>query len=199
MQEQSPSPDEAEVRCAECGVVLEEGRDREVTADATFCRACFDSLSSQLQQLVAGQGTDINYGGAFAGALLGAAAGVLVWWGFTVVTSIAFGLVAVVIGVAVGKGVVMMSGGKRHLNLQILSVAVSAIAFVYASYLVNRTFITRALAEEGQEVALPFVPDPGLLFEVVRMGFGLMDVVFLAIVIYEAWKIPAPIDLTPAA
>ena len=199
MEEQSSSPDAVEIRCAECNVVLEEGRDREVTDDGVFCRACFDSLSAQLRQLVAEQGTDVNYGSAFAGALLGAVAGVLAWWGFTAVTSMAFGLVAVIIGVAVGKGVVMMSGGKRHLNLQILSVAVSGVAFVYASYLVNRTFIARALAEEGQEVTLPLVPDPGLLFEVVGIGFGVMDLVFFAIVVYEAWKIPAPVDLSPAA
>jgi len=36
---------------------------------------------------------------------------------------------------------------------------------------------------------------------VLRAGFGVMDFVFLAIVVYEAWKIPRPIRLpgSPAA
>jgi len=185
----------AEVRCAECHTVLADGQDKEVTDDGVFCRPCFNHLTTQLQQMLEAQGIDLNYPAALVGGLCGAAVGVLAWWGFTVVTNIAFGLVAVVIGVAVGKGVVLSSGGKRHLNLQVMSVLVSVAAFFYASYLVNRTFIERAYAAKGEAVTLPFLPEPSFFFEVVGLGFGVMDVVFLAIVVYEAWKIPAPIQL----
>ena len=111
----------------------------------------------------------------------------------TVVTGIAFGLVAVVIGIAVGKGIIWCTGGKRARALQVLSVALSALTFVYASYLVNRTFILREYNEGG--LSLPFVPGPALLFEVVRAGFDVMDLVFLGITVYEAWRIPAPFKL----
>lgn len=195
VEQGGPNPDPGEVHCAECNTLLVEGQDRVVTDDGVFCRPCYNNLTAQLQQVLAAQGADINYPGALVGALLGAAAGVLLWWGFTVVTKIAFGLVAVVIGVAVGKGVVLMSGGKRHFNLQILSVLVSVAAFVYASYLVNRTLIQRTMAERGEPMALPLVPAPDLFFQVFKVGFGIMDVVFLAIVVYEAWRIPAPIRL----
>lgn len=196
MAEESQSdPSSGEVRCGECHTALAEGQDREVTEDGVFCRPCYNNLTAQLQQVLAAQGVDINYGGALVGGLLGAAAGVLAWWGFTVLTKIAFGLVAVVIGVAVAKGVVLLSGDKRHLNLQIMSTAVSVVAFFYASYLVNRTFILRAMAERGETVVLPFAPPLPVFFEVVKLGFGVMDLVFLAIVVYEAWKIPAPIRL----
>jgi hypothetical protein len=121
-----------------------------------------------------------------------------VWWGFTVVTNIAFGLVAVVIGFAVGKAVVMFSGHKRHVNLQIMAVVISVLSFVCASYLVNRTFIHRALAEQGDDRVLPLLPDPALLFRVLQVGFGFMDLVFLAIVIWEAWRLPAPAKLASA-
>jgi hypothetical protein len=184
-----------EVRCAECGTLLREGQDREVTDGGTFCRYCFDALTAQLQQVVAAQGEDVNYTAAALGGVAGAAIGALAWWGFTVLTNIAFGLVAVVIGVAVGKGVVMASGNKRHRNLQVLSVLVSVAGFFYATYLVNRTFILRAYAEKGETVTLPFLPEPGLFFGVVAAGFRLMDLVFLAIVVYEAWRIPAPFKL----
>ena len=181
------------IQCAECGTVLAEGQDRETTDDSVFCRRCFNNLTSQLQQAVAAQGEDINYSMAAVGGLLGAAIGVLVWWGFTVVTNIAFGLVAVVIGFAVGKGVVMFSGNKRSQGLQITSAVIAVFGFAYASYLVTRTFVQKALAEQGQEAILPWVPAPDVLISVLQLGFGFMDVVFLAIVVYQAWKIPAPI------
>jgi hypothetical protein len=193
--EQEGPPGGSEVRCAECGNVLAEGQDREVTDGGVFCRHCFLVLTNQLQQVLEAQGQDVNYPAAALGGLAGAVAGVLAWWGFTVLTSVAFGLVAIVIGVAVGKGVVMASGNKRHRNLQVLSLLVSVAAFFYASYLVNRTFIQRAYAEKGEAVALPLLPEPGLLFAVVSAGFGVMDLVFLAIVAYEAWKIPAPLAI----
>jgi hypothetical protein len=189
----------AEVRCAECNGIILPGQDHETTDGGVFCRPCFEMLARHLEQALAEGSSDISYGGALAGALTGAAVGVLVWWGFTVLTQIALGLVAVVIGVAVGKGVVVLSGGKRHLNLQIMATLVSVGAFFYATYLVNRTFILRAMAEKGQELALPFLPNPLLFFEVVKLGFGLMDLVFLAIVVYEAWKIPAPFRLAVRA
>ena len=85
------------IRCSECNSALTEGQDRETTEDAVFCRPCFNNLTAQLQQAVAQQGQDINYPMAAVGGLAGAAVGVLVWWGFTVVTNISFGLVAVVI------------------------------------------------------------------------------------------------------
>jgi hypothetical protein len=121
---------------------------------------------------------------------------VLIWWGFTVVSGIAFGLVAIVIGYAVGKGVVLLSGPKRHVGLQALSAAVSVAAFAYASYLVSRTFIQQAMAAEGQDVVLPLLPDPALFVQVVSTGFGAMDLVFLAIVVWQAWTMPGPVRLT---
>ena len=129
---------------------------------------------------------------AVIGALAGAAAGVLAWWGITVWSNTAFGLVAILIGLAVGKGSVLLSGNRGARSLQILSVVVSGVAFFYATYLVNRTFLLQTLAEEGNAVVLSVLPNPITFIEVVRLGFGGMDFLFLAIVLYEAWKLPAP-------
>jgi hypothetical protein len=90
----------------------------------------------------------------------------------------------------------MMTGGKRHLNLQIMAVVISALSFFYASYLVNRTFIQRAYLEQGEELVLPLLPAPGLLVEVVGLDFGMFKIVFLGIVLFQAWKMPAPIPLS---
>jgi hypothetical protein len=195
MSDASTAAGSSEARCAECNTLLGTGQDRETTTGGTFCRPCFNNLSAQLQQVVESQGRDVNYSLAVVGGLLGAAVGVLVWWGFTVLTGIAFGLVAIVIGFTVGHGVVRLSGGKRSAGLQGVSVAIAALAFFYASYLVNRTFIHRAMAERGEPVTLTLLPDPQLFFNVVQAGFNVMDLVFLGIVVYEAWKIPKPIRL----
>jgi hypothetical protein len=181
-----------EVRCSECQTLLNEGQDRITTEEgAVFCRPCFDGLTAQLQQTIEAQSTDINYSMAVVGGLAGGGVGIVAWWGFTVLTNISFGLVAVVIGFTVGKGIVMLTGGKRSVNLQFLSVVISTVSFVYANYLVTRSFILQA--EPG--LTLPWIPDPALMFIVTQAGFSFMDIVFLAIVVYEAWKIPAPIRL----
>lgn len=186
----------AEVRCAQCNTRLSEGDDREVTDDGTFCRHCFDSLTAQLHQAIGEQGQGINYPMATVGGLLGGVLGALVWWGFTAVTGIAFGLVAIVIGFAVGKGTVMLAGDKRHLNLQILSVGIALASFAYSTYLVNRTFIHKAWAADPEPYTeLPLLPSVELFSQVATAGASIMDLVFLAIVVWEAWKIPAPIKL----
>jgi hypothetical protein len=43
------------------------------------------------------------------------------------------------------------------------------------------------------------VPAPDLFLNLVMTNFGIMDLVFLAIVVYEAWRIPAPFKLAPAS
>jgi len=184
-----------EVRCSECKSVLSEDQDREKIAEAAFCRPCFNNMQAQLEQAVREQSTDINYSLGFLGALAGGVVGVLAWWGFTVFTQIAFGLVAVVIGLAVGKGATLFTGNKRSLGLQIISVLTAAVAFFYASYLVNRTFIMAAFAESGEALLLPILPDFATFLSVVSLDFGIFEIVFLAIALYEAWKLPAPVRL----
>lgn len=195
MEEETQTAKPEEERCAQCKTALADSMDREVTEGGVFCRTCYGALREQVRMAIQAQGGDIAYPMAVIGAVLGGALGAVVWWGFTVVTQIAFGLVAVVIGFAVGKGILMMTGNKRAQGLQILSVVVAGLSFFYASYLVNRTFIMRAFAEDGEEIILPFLPSPELLVNAVGVNFGVMDLVFLAIVLYQAWKIPAPLQL----
>lgn len=191
-------PDNAS-RCAECGTRIEEGMDFEAADGGTFCRPCYNNLTERLNRAITVQAEGINYPMAVVGAFAGAVVGVVAWWGFTVLTHIAFGLFAIVIGLAVAKGTVLFAGNKRAVGLQVISVLVSALAFVYASYLVNRTFVNEALQTQGTGDSLPFVPDPALLMDIVSLDAGLMDLLFLGIVVYEAWTIPAPIRLKPTS
>jgi hypothetical protein len=144
--------------------------------------------------------TDVNYAQAAIGATLGGVAGALAWWGFTVLTHFTFGLFAIAIGYLVGHGTVRFAGGKRSRGLQALAIAVSLLSYLVATYLVNMTFINQALAGQGESFRVGIPPQSlGLFVRVVTVGAGAMDLVFLAIVIYEAWKIPRPVALPPRA
>ncbi len=181
--------------CARCGRSLSPG-DRVAAGDRVFCSACYETLREELRQAVAAMGSDIPYPAATLGAVLGGALGALVWWGFTALTHIAFGLIAVAIGFLVGHGVVRFAGGKRSVGLQAIAIAVSIVSFVAGTYLVNMTFINQALAKQGESFRIGVIPQSAELFvRVVGTGLGLMDAVFLAICVYEAWSITRPLRL----
>jgi hypothetical protein len=185
--------------CAQCSKEL-ASYDSVSSGGRLFCQSCYASLRSELEATVAAMSADVNYPQAIIGALLGGIVGVLAWWGFTVLTKVAFGLVAVAIGFLVGFGTVRFAGGKRSAGLQAVSIVVAATSYVAATYLVNMTFINRALAEQGETFRVAFPPQSlDVLYRVVAADFGVMDLVFLAIIVYEAWKIPRPIALPPVA
>jgi hypothetical protein len=191
----SPPP----AACARCERALGPG-DRVEAGGRTFCRSCYETLRMELQRGAAALSQDVNYPMAAIGAVLGGALGVLLWWGFTVLTKISFGLAAVAIGFLVGHGATRFAGHKRTAGLQALSVIVATLCFAVATYLVNMTFINAEMARRGEVFRVPFPPtSPDLAFRVVSLSFGIMDVVFLAIVVWEAWRIPRPVKLAPVA
>lgn len=194
-------PDESSsgdvLNCLQCGTLISSVEDAITTDEGPFCKPCFSRLEYQIEGAVRQQSMDINYPAAAIGATLGGMVGAAIWWGFTVITNISFGLVAVVIGFGVGKGIQVFTGGKRARGLQGLAVAASTLAFFYASYLVNRTRILKYIREEeGVDVSLPFLPDLDTMVEVIQVSFGLFDVFFLAIVVYQAWRMPAPFKIS---
>ena len=192
-----PTTGAPEERCAECGKLL-SAVDRVAAGDRVFCTSCHAMLRQQIEGAVQAMGEDINYANAALGAVLGGAVGVLGWWGITVATGWSIGLIAVGLGWAVGTGTVRLSGGKRSQGLQILSATVACASWVVASYLVNMTFINRALAKSGDAGRVPFPPTSlEMVGTVLGAGFGFMDVVFLAIMVWEAWKMPRPPRLAP--
>lgn len=191
-----PGEPSEEVRCLACNTLLAEGDGREVVKDGVACRSCFGSIKQQFEQAVREQSEDINYPMGMLGGILGGIAGALVWWGFTVVTNISFGLAAIAIGFAVGFGVTRFSGDKRSVGLQTMSAIIAMVSFFSALFLVNRTFLNRFLGEEHPEMAeIPAFPELDLFVEVVKADFGVFEVIFLAIVVYQAWKMAAPVKL----
>jgi len=185
-------------RCGRCQSALSES-ERVTAGDRVFCRTCYDILKVQLRTGVAAMSQDINYPMAAVGAILGGIVGALAWWGVTVLTKIGFGLVAVVIGLLVGHGTLRFAGGKRSVGLQVMAVAVGVVSFLVAVYLVNMTFINELLAQRGDALRVGFPPKGlAMFYNVIAANFGIMKLVFLGIIVYEAWFIPRPIKLPSA-
>ncbi len=180
--------------CSQCEAPIPPGQEV-TTENAVFCPACYRELTEILERSLAEQGRNIRYPGAVLGGILGGMLGAGIWWGFTVVTRIQFGLVAIVVGWAVGKGVVAFAGGKRALSLQIVSVIITLASYGLANYWVVRTYVQRYIAENGLTGGLPLLPGPALFKEVMVIGFQAWDLVFLAIALWQAWKLPAPVVL----
>jgi hypothetical protein len=183
----------SQTRCLECDCPVTPADDCEVTHRGVFCRACFSRLAAQLHQLVRQHSPNIHYPTALVGALSGAAVGVAVWWGFTVLTNIQFGLVAVVIGFAVAKGLLTATRGRRSRPLQLMGVAVSALAYFYANYLVARTVLITAYPQFAEMLSL--WPHPAIFMEVTVDSFNLFALLFLAIVLWQTWQATKPATL----
>ncbi|MCP3955703.1 MAG: hypothetical protein GY697_26325 [Desulfobacterales bacterium] len=181
------------LKCRQCEQTFGPGADMEITAQGAFCRPCYEQLALEVETLVRQQGQGINYTAAVIGGLAGAVVGTAVWWGFTVFTKIQFGLVAVVIGITVAKGILMATGGRRSREIQMISAGIAALAYFYADYLVKRTFILKQSPEYTR--ALTLLPDPAVFFNVTRMTFDLFTLIFLAITVYQAWKLVEPFDI----
>jgi hypothetical protein len=75
-------------------------------------------------------------------------------------------------------------------------VSIGALSFLAAVFLVNMTFINEALAQRGEALRVTF-PPPSLtvFYQVIAANFGIVKLVFLGIIVYEAWFIPRPIKL----
>jgi len=193
-EETGPSDAPGPEHCAQCDCEVTPAN-RVTTDNAVFCSACYEQLKRIIEESVDMQSRNINFPMAAVGGLVGGCIGAAVWWGFTVVTNIQFGLVAVLIGWAVGKGVVTLSGNKRAKSLQLMSVGIAAVCYLLANYWVIRTSILKYYASQGESISLALIPDPGLLMEISTLGFEFFDLIFIAIALWQAWKMPAPIQL----
>jgi len=208
MSDQIPTPDDAAERpdatfetvtpddggcCAQCECTLQPDF-TVVTENASFCTGCYTALKDAVEQQVAAQTQGINWVGAVVGGLLGAFMGAGAWWLFTILTKWSFGLVAVAIGFAAGVGVVAGAGNKKARSLQVLSTLLAAVGYVMGHYWVVRTFVQREAESRGLVMDLPVIPEWGLLQEIM-MNFGVMELIFLGIVLWQAWSIPNPTRL----
>lgn len=177
-------------QCMECEQAVNDG-DAVKTENGVFCTTCYNRLLAQFETLVQDTGRHINYPVALMGALIGGALGVVAWWGFTYVTHYAFGLIAIVIGMAVAKGIDLSTGGKRSRGLQGIAISVTLLSYFYADYLVTRSFAIREdhlLADR-----LTLIPSMDIFYRVCSYNLDAMSLVFLGIALWQAYRMTQPL------
>lgn len=131
----------------------------------------------------------------------GLAAGVVaagVWYAIVVFTQHEVGLVAVAVGWLVGQGVVLGSGGKRGLKLQLLSVLIALAAMAGAEYFILREALIAYLAEQGgRAVTLPLFLPLDLAFDLVTSAIqdDPLELFFWAIALYGAFRVPMGVSV----
>lgn len=192
VKESAEAVSEAEGRCRECEKSLVPGEYIE-TEQGAFCRSCYEKILNHIKAALAEQSRNINYPVSVLGAVLGGAAGAAVWWAVTFFTGYAVGLVAIVIGITVAKGMTFLNGGKRSRSLQILAVVTTLVSYFYAEYLVARSFIIKERAAYAEFLSL--IPDPEIFFGLLKETFDVMSLVFLAIAVWQAWAMTQPVKI----
>jgi len=143
-----------------------------------------------------------NMVGALLCGLVAGAVGAAVWFAIVVVTNFQIGLLAVIIGALVGTGVLIGSGRKRNMRLQLLSVALTLAAMAAAEYFIVRHFVVEYLVEEGRasaaDVPLFFPLELAWDFVLAAIEDDPLTLVFWGIAVWTAFRVPAPEKVVPA-
>lgn len=170
--------------CAECKVDL---------SGSGYCQPCVQQASENLQASVADLGRNVNYLGALALGLVAAGLGAYIWDRVAVWFSLNIGLIAIAIGWGVGLGVIVGSGGKRGLGLQILSLLITAAGIAFGELLTLHDLLE--LEKDPQVIAavqqlgswpLAIAYFPTHLVE----GTGVMGWAIYAFGMWQAWIMP---------
>ncbi len=180
--------------CQLCQAEIPEGHEIEVRGrgkgDPSFiyCADCASNVERQFQAETA----NANLLFAVLAGLAAAVVGVLIWYGFIVITNYHLGLLAAGLGWLVGIAVVLGAGRKRGPALQAISVVITLFALVLSQWLIVRYFAVQALAEQGFTGISLFVP-LGVMLDLVitSLGEDLLTLVFWAIALWAAFATPA--------
>lgn len=132
---------------------------------------------------------------AILGALLAAVIGGAIWGAIAIYTGYEVGYVALGVGFLCGMGVVLFTGGKKGMPLQVIAVVASVLGILigkYASFFDVVKGIT--VEERGAEAAATmsmFSIDMVQFFgeNITAMASG-MDALWIVLAVYTAWSIP---------
>lgn len=157
--------------------------------DVYFCSACKQQIDAAYKQ----ETENPNLVGA---AVLGVVAGIVagfVWFFVEILTGYRIGYIALGAGYLVGLAVVWGAGKKRGSVLQLISVGITLLSVVSASYLsavyyVNK-YVSEELAKQGKHLdsyiwISPFHP------ELLKMIISPMGILIWGIALYIAFRMP---------
>jgi uncharacterized protein YoaH (UPF0181 family) len=129
------------------------------------------------------------------GGVLGAVLGGGIWAGIAVLTNSELGIIAWGIGGVCGFGVVLLSGGRKGLPLQLIAVVTSILGIVMGKYFTFYYFLKDALLQEyGEEgIAELSMFSMGVVqyfIEALPEMASAYDVLWVLLAVITAWRIP---------
>lgn len=188
--------------CAHCGVAIPAGSEltfrgmRRKAPDVTMCSNCARTVERAFQA----ETEDIRPVNALLLGLGAAMLSSVVWYGAVVITNLQLGIIAVGVGWLVAQAVMLGAGRKRGSTLQGLSVTITVLAMGFSQYLIVRHFAVKALSRQGYTnipLLLPLELMVRLIVESIKRDP--MTLVFWAIAVWEAYRLPAPRRLQKTA
>jgi hypothetical protein len=184
----------ADLNCAQCQRLIHDDEPREVVESGTLCMNCYDQLRRVVEDHLGQFTRDVNYPVGFAANLAGALVGAAIYAASVAFSGVDFALVALAIP---WIGVFLMDkaiGVKRTRALQLMTVGISTVMFGFSRVLTAWIFINQNAEAWGIDPVpladLPFVAIP-LLIEIA----GPLDLLWLGIIVYSAWRRVQPIQV----
>jgi hypothetical protein len=131
--------------------------------------------------------------GGLLGGLVAAIGATALWYGVVVVTQWHVGLVAIVVGWLVARGVLFGAEGRGSIPLVAASALFTLLALGVSEYLIVYHFITQELQALGVAAgSIELLQPPGLVVEIVveSVSADPLTLAFWAIALFQAVVIP---------
>jgi hypothetical protein len=177
-----------------------------INGGRTVCSGCADKLRAEL----AGGSGALRFWKALGLGGAGAVVGALLFYGIREATGYELGIVAIAVGVVVGKGVAKGAAGRRNLGYPFLAVLLTyfSIVLTYVPIMLEEWSKQPAPVNAISHVVITFLTIGFTLIAPLFVGFHApLSLVITGIALYQAWKITrasslvitGPMDLAPAA
>jgi hypothetical protein len=177
--------------CASCGALKESSAagaaDPSTRAQQTLQTAGGPPMAAPTFEPVLPMGVADLGLGVLAGAIAGAvAAGI--WYAVVVMSGWQVGLVAIVVGLLVGKGVVFGAGGRSSLPLVAASFGLTLLALWISEYLIIYHFVSEYLGPGVIDLLQPLDVVVGVVVE--SLQADPLTLLFWGIALFQAVAIP---------
>lgn len=184
----SVQPDTKVYTCALCETAVAPGG-FVMLNDHITCHACADQVQAEIADSQAGAGSIPM---AVAGGAIGAAVGAAVWAGIGIGTEYEIGYVAVLVGFLAGVGVKTLTGGSHGTPLQLAAVLCAVGGLLAAKYAIFAHEFTTVVREGfGMDLGYLAPETRDAFVEYSGDLFGGFDLLWLALAVGAAWRVPA--------
>ena len=136
--------------------------------------------------------------GAVAGAVVAAILGGIIWGQIVLWTDYEIGWMAIGMGAVTGFAALVVSGGKRGLLIQVVAVGAALFGVAFGKYFIYVTLVRENLMPAGSPSRFSLLFEEAMVqafIEDASLVFGFFDLLWVALAVYTAWRIPKGVGL----